>query len=81
LRRTWSPSASSWLSSAASAKNGLVTIIGQALRSHLRGRHDVEANQLRAFVNVLQAKSGNGVDPIIATRLIAYANDLIGAGG
>ena len=63
------------------AKNGLVTIIGQALRSHLRGRHDIEANQLGAFVNVLRAKSGNGVDPIIATRLIAYANDLIAAGG
>ena len=63
------------------AKNGLVTIIGQALRSHLRGRHDVEANQLGAFVNVLRAKSGNGVDPVIATRLIAYANDLIAAGG
>lgn len=63
------------------ARNGLTTIIGQALTSHNRGRHDVEANQLGAFINLLRAKAGNGMDATVANRLIGFAQDLIASGG
>jgi hypothetical protein len=63
------------------AYNGLRATLGAATDSHDRGKHPVEWNQLGAFINQLQAKDGNGVDPATAKRLIGYARDLIDSRG
>jgi hypothetical protein len=63
------------------AHNGLRASVEAALRSHLATRHDTEANELGAFVGQLEAKRSKGVDTVTANRFIAYAKDLVAAGG
>jgi hypothetical protein len=52
-----------------------------AKAKHDEGRHDVEAEIIKAFANDLEAQRGKGVDNRTATRFIAYALDLIEIGG
>ena len=61
--------------------NGLVASLTQAIRSHDRGRHDVEHNQLGAVRNRLVHHNENMIDPATAARLIGYIDDLIASGG
>ncbi|HKZ75159.1 MAG TPA: hypothetical protein VJ259_00700, partial [Actinomycetota bacterium] len=60
---------------------GLRDKLEAALRSHNRGQHAVEHNQLSAFINQLMAQRGNGIDAATADRFIAYAQDLIARNG
>lgn len=62
-------------------KQGIANSLGAktaaALRSHQRGQHSVEWNQLEAFVNELEAQRGKSIDTATANRFIAFAQDLI----
>ena len=40
-----------------------------ALRSHQRGQHATEWNQLGAFINELEARRGKSIDPVTADQL------------
>ena len=51
------------------------------LGKHADGRHDVEHNQLGAFVNQVEAQRGKSIDVATANRLIAFAQDLIATNG
>ena len=59
------------------AYNGLRAKLEAAQSAHLRGDHPTEWNILGAFINQATAKSGNGMDAATATRLIAFAQDII----
>lgn len=59
------------------AVHGLIHILDAAARSHDRGMHATEANQIGAFIKVLQARHGKAVDADLADRLIAHAQYLI----
>jgi hypothetical protein len=61
--------------------NALSTKLEHALDQHNDGRHDVEHNQLGAFVNQVQAQRGKSIDVATANRLIAFAQDLIATNG
>jgi len=61
--------------------NSLRVKLVNADKKHDDGRHDVEANMLGAFVNELEAQRGKKVDERIANRFIAFARDLVAAGG
>ena len=61
--------------------NGLLASLTQAIRSHDRGRHDVEHNQLGAVRNRLSNHGPNKIDPATALRLIGYVDDLIASDG
>ncbi|MFN2502717.1 MAG: hypothetical protein ABR540_00490 [Acidimicrobiales bacterium] len=61
--------------------NSLRVKLVNADKKHDDGRHDVEANMLGAFINELEAQRGKKVDTRIANRFIAFAQDLIDAGG
>ena len=52
-----------------------------ALESHNRGQHATEWNQLAAFISLLQAQRGQGVQAATADRFIAWARDLIARKG
>ena len=47
-----------------------------ALDKHNGNRHDVEHNQLGAFINHTEAQRGKSIDTATANRLIAFARDL-----
>ena len=57
--------------------NSLGAKTDAALRSHQRGQHATEWNQLGAFINELEAQRGKSIDPVTADRFIAFAQDLI----
>lgn len=59
------------------AYNGLHAKLLAAQAAHNRGDHPTEWNILGAFINQATAKSGNGIDPTTAARLIAFAQDII----
>ena len=59
----------------------LSTMLGHAIDKHAGGRHDVEHNQLGAFVNQVEAQRGKSIDVATANRLIAFAQDLIATNG
>jgi hypothetical protein len=61
--------------------NGLLASLEQAIRSHDRGRHDVEHNQLNAVRNRLENDSPKKIDQATAARFIGYVDDLIASGG
>ncbi len=61
--------------------NSLGAKTAAALRSHQRGQHATEWNQLGAFINELEAQRGKSIDPVTADRFIAFAQDLIAQRG
>ncbi len=60
---------------------GLLDKLDAAAQSHLKGKHAAEWKQLEAFVLQVEAQSGQGIDPALAALLIAYAKDIVAAGG
>jgi hypothetical protein len=48
-----------------------------SLDKHTGGRHEVEHNQLGAFVNLVEAQRGKSIEVATGNRLIAFAEDLI----
>jgi hypothetical protein len=65
----------------AAAYKGLRDSAVAAVKSHDKGKHDTEWNQLGAIVNQLTGQLGKGVDATFATRAIGWVNDLVLAGG
>ena len=61
--------------------NALTTKLEHALDKHNGNRHDVEHNQLGAFINQTEAQRGKSIDTATANRLIAFAQDLIATNG
>ncbi len=61
--------------------HALSTKLGHALDKHTGDRHDVEHNQLGAFINQTEAQRGKSIDTATANRLIAFAQDLIATNG
>jgi hypothetical protein len=59
------------------AYNGLHAKLLAAQEAHDRGDHATEWNILGAFINQVTAKTGNGIDPATAARLIAFAQFII----
>ncbi len=59
------------------AYNGLHAKLLAAQSAHDRGDHATEWNILGAFINQVTAKTGNGIDPATAARLIAFAQFII----
>jgi hypothetical protein len=59
----------------------LSTKLEHAIGKHDGGRHDVEHNQLGAFVNQVEAQRGKSIDVATANRLIAFAQDLVATNG
>lgn len=57
--------------------NSLLDTLRIADRQHRRGQHPTEWNALEAFVSQVMAQSGKSVDSSLATRLIAFARDII----
>ena len=57
--------------------NSLLRKLDAAARARARGQCDTAANIYRAFINELQAQSGNGVDATAAAIMIADAEYLI----
>jgi hypothetical protein len=52
-----------------------------AVDAHNRGQHSTEGNQLSAFISLLQAQRGQGVQAATADRFIAWTRDLINRKG
>lgn len=66
------------LVTSAGACNGLRATLRAAVAAHGRGaHHPTEVNQLGAAVNQVDAKSGNGIEPVFAARLRGWLTDLI----
>ena len=59
----------------------LSTTLEHAVGKHDDGRHDVEHNQLGAFVSQVEAQRGKSIDVATANRLIAFAQDLVATNG
>jgi hypothetical protein len=59
------------------AYTGLRDKLVAALAAHQRGQHPTEWNQLAAFINLLLAQRGTGIDAVTANRFIAYAQDIV----
>jgi hypothetical protein len=57
--------------------SSLLDTLRVAERQHQRGQHPTEWNTLEAFINQLMSQTGKAVDPALASRLIAFARDII----
>jgi Secretion system C-terminal sorting domain len=60
-------------------ENALVSKLENAKSSFQNGNNNATIGKLNAFINQVQAKSGNGIDPADAAALIAKAQAIINA--
>jgi hypothetical protein len=59
--------------------NGLVSSVDAAVKSHGKGKHDTEWNQLASARNILVQDAPVKIDQATANRFIGYINDMITA--
>jgi hypothetical protein len=59
--------------------NGLVSSVDAAVKSHGKGKHDTEWNQLLSARNILVQDAPAKVDQATATRFIGYIDDMVAA--
>jgi len=59
--------------------NGLTSSVDTAVKSHGKGKHDTEWNNLASARNILVQDAPVKIDQATATRFIGYINDMIAA--
>jgi hypothetical protein len=59
--------------------NGLISSVETAVKSHGKGKHETEWNNLTSARNILVQDAPAKIDQATATRFIGYVDDMIAA--